>query len=94
MTDQPPLKLRPKLDRWLRDRGLSASALAQRWSLTPQGAARYLLPFSDPRRIIPSEERIADALAWTDGEVTVADWYAPELSRPSVGEAAASEAAQ
>lgn len=80
MTDTPTLKLRPKLDRWLRDRGLGAPDLARRWGMTPQGASRYLLPFGDPRRVIPGEDRIADVFAWTGGEVVAADWYDPALS--------------
>lgn len=80
MTLAPPLKTRPKMDRWLRDRGLGATDLGKRWGLTPQGASRYLLPFGDPRRIVPNEDRLADALAWTAGEVVVADWYDPVLS--------------
>ena len=84
MTTSPPLKLRPKMDRWLRDRGWGAAALGTRWSITPQGASKYLLPFSDPRRVVPSEERMADALEWTGGEITAADWFHPDLS-PSAG---------
>jgi len=80
MTDPLPLKPRPKMDRWLRDRGLGASALGERWKITPQGASRYLLPFGHERRITPSEKQIADALAWTGGEVVAADWYPAELS--------------
>lgn len=80
MTETPTLKLRPKLDRWLRDRGLNASDLGARWGITPQGASRYLLPFGDPKRVIPGEDRIADVLAWTRGDVVAADWYDPALS--------------
>lgn len=80
MTETPTLQPRPKMDRWLRDRGLGATDLGKRWGLTPQGASRYLLPFGHPQRIIPNEERLADALAWTRGEVVVADWYDPQLS--------------
>lgn len=80
MTETPTLQPRPKMDRWLRDRGLGATDLGKRWGLTPQGASRYLLPFGHPQRIIPNEERLADAVTWTRGEVVVADWYDPELS--------------
>lgn len=80
MTETPALKLRPKLDRWLRDRGLGATDLGNRWGITPQGASRYLLPFGDPKRVIPNEERMADAFSWTRGEVVAADWHDPALS--------------
>lgn len=80
MTDRLTLQPRPKMDRWLRDRGLGATALGERWGITPQGASRYLLPFGHPQRIIPNEGRIADAVDWTRGEVVAADWYAAELS--------------
>lgn len=80
MTDQPTLKPRPKMDRWLRDRGLGATALGQRWGISPQGASRYLLPFGHKRRIVPTEDQIADAVSWSRGEVVAADWYPPELS--------------
>ncbi len=80
MTDQPTLKPRPKMDRWLRDRGLGAKALGQRWGISPQGASRYLLPFGNPRRIQPTEAQIADAFTWTRGDVVAADWFPAELS--------------
>lgn len=80
MTAFPAFKPRPKMDRWLRDRGLGASALGDRWGISPQGASRYLLPFGHHRRIVPNETQIADALAWTAGEVVAADWYPAELS--------------
>ena len=80
MTDQLTLQPRPKMDRWLRDRGQGATALGERWGITPQGASRYLLPFGHPQRITPSEERIADAFSWTRGEVVAADWYPAALS--------------
>lgn len=80
MTDPLSLKPRPKMDRWLRDRGLGASALGARWGITPQGASRYLLPFGNERRITPNEKQIADVLAWTAGEVGAADWYPAELA--------------
>lgn len=86
------LKLRPDLDRWLRDRGLGVSALAERWRITPQGASRYLLPFEHPRRIVPTEAQMADVLDWTGGEVTAAHWYPPHL-RPVVGAGAPSKGA-
>lgn len=80
MTDQPNLRPRPKMDRWLRDRGLGASDLGARWGITPQGASRYLLAFENERRIIPNEKQIADLLLWTCGEVGAADWYPAELA--------------
>lgn len=80
MTEQPLLRPRPKMDRWLRDRGLGTRHLGERWGITPQGASRYLLPFGDERRIVPGEDKIADVLEWTCGEVGAADWYPPELA--------------
>lgn len=80
MDTAPPLKPRPKLYAWLRDRGLGIGDLGRRWNITPQGASRYLLPFSNASRAIPDEGRIADVLAWTAGEVGVADWYPAALS--------------
>lgn len=80
MSPAPPLKPRPRLYAWLRDRGLGVADLGRRWQITPQGASRYLLPFSNPKRAIPDEERMADALAWTDGEIGVSGWYPAELS--------------
>jgi hypothetical protein len=80
MATHLPLKTRPKMDRWLRDRGLGAMALGERWGISRQAASRYLLPFGHPKRIIPKEDQIADAISWTRGEVVAADWYPPELS--------------
>lgn len=81
MNDTPPLQPRPKLHGWLAARGMGGTDLARRWGITPQGASRYLLPFGNLRRIVPTEEQIGDILAWTQGEVGAADWYRPELSR-------------
>lgn len=80
MTPVPSLKPRPKLDRWLRDRGLGAGALGERWGITRQGASRYLLPFGHVSRIVPNERQIADCFDWTLGEVVAADWYPAQLS--------------
>ena len=95
MTEQPTFKPRPKMDRWLRDRGMGTRHLGERWGITPQGASRYLLAFGDRRRIVPDEDKIADALEWTRGEVVAADWYPAELSGAplpaSVGSLAASQ---
>lgn len=81
MDDTPPLQPRPKLHGWLAARGMGGIDLSRRWQITPQGASRYLLAFGNPRRIVPTEDQIADILAWTQGEVGAADWYPPELSR-------------
>jgi hypothetical protein len=81
MTQTPPLRPRPKLHGWLAARGLGGTDLAQRWGITPQGASRFLLPFGNVRRIVPDENRIADVLEWTSGEVGAADWYPAELTR-------------
>lgn len=81
MDDTPPLQPRPKLHGWLAARGMRQTDLAARWNITPQGVSRYLLPFGNPRRIVPTEAQIADVLRWTQGEVGAADWYPPELSR-------------
>lgn len=80
MTCNGPHKARPKLDRWLRDRGLSAKELGERWGISRQAASRYLLPFTHESRIIPRESQIADVLGWTSGAVTAADWYPPHLN--------------
>lgn len=80
MQPDPELKPRPKLDRWLRDRGLGARALGERWGITPQGASRYLLPFGHQNRIVPNERQISDVFDWTRGEVVAADWFPAELS--------------
>jgi len=80
MADTPPLQPRPKMHGWLTARGMGVNDLASRWRITPQGASRYLLPFSNPRRIIPDEDRMADALEWTKGEIGAADWYPGELT--------------
>lgn len=81
MDDLQPLQPRPKLHGWLTARGMGGTDLAKRWGMTPQGASRYLLPFGNQRRITPTEDQIADVLAWTAGEVAVSDWYPARLSR-------------
>ncbi len=80
MDNTPPVQLRPKLHGWLVARKLGASDLARRWGMSPQAARKYLLPFGDEDRIVPSELKIADILSWTRGEIGAADWYPPELT--------------
>ncbi|WP_287011307.1 hypothetical protein [Brevundimonas sp.] len=93
MTVISPIRLRPGLDRWLRDRGLGAVDLGKRWGITTQGASRYLLPFDHARRVIPTPTQMADIVSWTAGEITAADFYPPHLNgRPDAN--AVREAAQ
>ena len=92
MSDPTRLKLRPKMDRWLRDRGLGPSFLGARWKITPQGASRYLLPFDNPRRIVPNQAQMEDAAELTEGDVLAADWFPPHLQ--ATGSARLAEPAQ
>lgn len=87
-ASQPRAK--PKLAQWLFDRDVKPPAAAVKLGVSPTQVRRYLLPFGDPRRQVPGEDVLKKIVEWTAGEVTVADFYPPELSgRPGDAGAAA-----
>lgn len=85
MTEEqtpPSASRRPKLWRYYRDRSLTAQQVGDAFGRTREWVRRVTLPFDDPRRQVPSPDDIARAFDWSGGEITPADWYAPELSAP------------
>jgi hypothetical protein len=81
MTSEPSQpRPKPKLAQWLFDRDVKPPAAAAKLGVSPMQVRRYLLPFHDPRRQIPGEEVLRAIVEWTAGEVTVADFYPPDLS--------------
>lgn len=81
MTLSPPQPLaKPKLAQWMFDRNIRPKQAATRLGVSDKQVRRYLLPFGDPNRQIPSEGIIAEVVDWTDGEIGAADFYPPELS--------------
>ncbi|HTK34583.1 MAG TPA: hypothetical protein VL358_04745 [Caulobacteraceae bacterium] len=78
----PPDELAlPPLAHWMFRRGMKPAQAAVIVGVSRMQFSRYLLPFGDPRRQVPSEavmERIQDDL--TGGEISAADHYPPKLS--------------
>ncbi len=75
-TPPAPLPLnRPKLARWLWERDLDNSQAADCLGRTREWVRLVCLPFDDPRRRIPQREDMDRIFAFTNGEVTPADFY-------------------
>lgn len=89
----PPEPLqRNGFDRWLWERNIDNIEAGRRLSRHPVTIGRYRLPFGDPKRRIPEQEVLDKIHAWSGGEVTIADFYPPHLSR-RIAAAAESEPA-
>lgn len=76
----PPVLARPKLAQWMFDRNIRPAAAAEHLNVSDKQVRRYCLPFGDARRQVPGEDVLRAIVRWTAGEVTVADFYPPELS--------------
>ncbi|MDR3513752.1 MAG: hypothetical protein P4L73_19115 [Caulobacteraceae bacterium] len=88
MAEQAEPITRPKLARWLFERGLKRRDAAAPLGVTPQAVGRYIRPFGDPLRQVPGLEVMERVVAWTGGEIRPADFYPPELSAAPSGGAA------
>lgn len=81
MSDIAPEPVaRPKLARWMFERGLKPRHATGPLRIGELSVRRYCKPFGDPERRIPDEQTMARIVAWTAGEVTPADFYPPHLS--------------
>ena len=82
---RPPKPLnRPKLAEYLWRRDIAGPAAAAALGRTRQWLALVLLPFDDPRRRVPDLGDLERIHEWTEGEITPADFYPPELqARPA-----------
>ena len=76
----PPLVSRPKLAKWMFERGIKPAEAARHIGVSAVTVRQYIRPFGDLARQVPSQSVLAKIIAWTQGDVTVADFYPPELS--------------
>jgi hypothetical protein len=90
-TPSPP-RPKPGLARFLFDRSISNAAAAEAIGCTPQRLSRLIRPFDDAERRRPTEAELGRIVAWTQGEVTAADFYPPHLNGAAA--AMADQAAQ
>lgn len=75
---------RPKLATWLFERGLTPKTpiVGERLGVSYESVRRYCLPFDAPGRVVPPRDVLERIVAWTEGEVTVEDFYEPQLLKP------------
>lgn len=92
ITSAPARLDRPKLARFLFERDIAYEAAGRALSRSREWVRFVCLPFSDPRRRVPDKKSMERIVAWTDGEVTPADFYPPELTPRSTVPADGSEA--
>jgi DNA-binding transcriptional regulator YdaS (Cro superfamily) len=77
---KPTAQARPKLDRWLRENRVSVATFATHINVTRAAVGKWLLPFTDNNRQVPKARLMPAIHAATNGEVTPADFYPPELT--------------
>lgn len=83
-TPCPPIRPLPRFAHWAFERGLKPVDLAPLLKVSAVQVRYYLRAFDDPKRQLPGDEVLKRIVALTGGEVTVADFYPPELSgRPA-----------
>ncbi len=75
-----PRVLRPRLAGWIFDRAITRRAAAAALECSYDSLRRYCLPFGDPERRIPDEQTIARIVAWTEGDLSAADFYPAHLA--------------
>jgi hypothetical protein len=81
--EAPKPEDRPKLWRYYRERDLTLSQVGAVVDRTHEWVRLVCLPFSDPKRRVPSHVDVVKLFEWSGGEIGPADWYPPELSAPS-----------
>lgn len=79
MDDRPTPADRPKLYRWMFDRGLKSADAAAALDCSPQTVRNICQPFDDDRRLKPSDALLEKIVRWTGGEVAAGDFYPPRL---------------
>ena len=93
MDHRPTPDARPRLYRWLFERGLSTADAARELDCSRQTVRNITQPFGDERRVKPSDALLEKIVVWTAGAITAADFYPPHL-RPDAPAAPASAPAE
>lgn len=71
---------RPKLAKFLFDRDIDPSRVAPVFGVQPETVRRWCLPFGHRDRRRPKDDKLELIIAYTQGEVTAADFYPPHLN--------------
>lgn len=74
-----PRTLRPALHYWLKDHDRTLADLAAFVGVTTQQVSMWCLPWDNPRRQMPTDERLVRILEFTGGEIGGPDFYPPRL---------------
>ena len=77
--DPQPL---PRLALWRFQRRLRLKDVAEALECSTETVRRITLPFGDPGRRVPDEALLGRIVAYTQGEVTAADFYPAALNPP------------
>lgn len=80
MPTSPDLKPKPKLARWMFERGISAQSAASELGCSTQTVRNITRPFGDPRRTVPHEDLMGRIVGWTKGEIVAGDFYPDHLN--------------
>jgi hypothetical protein len=81
----PPLVERPAFARWIWERDLDLREVGEAIGCSYEHVRRMCLPFADPARKVPTDERLLRAIvAYTGGEIGIGDFYPADL-RPVTG---------
>lgn len=84
MAPTPAPIPRPKLARWLFDRGLSTADAATALGCSEQTVRNITAPFNSENRTRPRDPLIEKIVEWTNGEITAGDFYPPHLADGAV----------
>lgn len=80
MSPAPALVLKPKLATWMFERNMSAAATSRALKCSKQTVLNITQPFGSPTRTVPHLDLLERIVAWTNGDVTAADFYPPHLN--------------
>lgn len=84
--DLPPtpepieLRDRSKFATWIGQRALTFVTVGAVIGVGPQQVRHYCRAWTDTKRQVPRQEVLERIVAWTQGEVTAADFYPPHLN--------------
>ena len=84
----PAIRPRPRLARWLFDRGLEFRDGGDYFGCSHETLRLVCLPFDDPKRRVPNKELMSAIYAGTAGEITAIHFFPEQLTDASAPEPA------
>lgn len=84
----PTSRPRTPFDRWLWENSISNTEAGRRLGCHAQTVRLWRKPFGDAQRRVPSIDDMRKIVALTEGAVTPADFYPPDLQGRDGGAAA------